>query len=103
MAQLGDFAQGTMGRLHCKVTKSHHRRGQDDNQQPGVLEQQTNGVLEHKEGEDSHPDHHEGGQPDHLEDSQSDRTDDKLTLEAQTLHIARRDKEQGFLSIFFFV
>lgn len=88
MAQLGDFAQGTMGRLHCKVTKSHHRRGQDDNQQPGV--------LEHQEAEDSHHDHHEGGQPDHLEDSQSDRQDDKLTLEAQTLHIARRGKEQGF-------
>ena len=95
MAQLGDFALGTMGRLHCKVTKSHHRRGQDDNQQPGVLEQQ--------EAEDSHHDHHEGGQPDHLEDSQSDRQDDKLTLEAQTLHIARRGKEQGFLSIFFFL
>ena len=88
MAQLGDFALGTMGRLHCKVTKSHHRRGQDDNQQPGV--------LEHQEPEDSHHDHHEGGQPDHLEDSQSDRQDDKLTLEAQTLHIARRGKEQGF-------
>ena len=88
MAQLGALHWAQWGRLHCKVTKSHHRGGQDDNQQPGV--------LEHQEGEDSHLDHREGGQPDHLEDSQSDRQDDKLTLEAQTLHIARRGKEQGF-------
>ena len=60
-------------------------------------------TINNEEGEDSHPDQHEGDQPDHLEDSQTDRQDDKLTLEAQTLHIARRGKEQGFLSIFFFL
>jgi len=77
----GEKGYGTIGELHCKVTW-HHRSGQGDQ------DQDAQDVVGDKEDQGC-------GHPGHW--------DNKLTLEAQTLHILLGGRGPGgHLSIFFF-
>ena len=77
----GEKGYGTIGELHCKVTW-HHRSGQGDQ------DQDAQDVVGDKDDQGC-------GHPGHW--------DNKLTLEAQTLHILLGGRGPGgHLSIFFF-